>query len=133
MFRLGENPDEASPVTSSPCVFDCYWGAESPQPDDQTPAPAAPAQTAAPSDASKPADATPPAPPPKYDGFAFSALADGYFTANFNHPKSNGNQLQNFDINNNQLELSLAKVTVDKSGFGGGLPRRRRLPGRPCA
>ena len=88
------------------------WAAESPQPDDQ--AAAAPAQTA-PADAAKPADATPPAPPPKYDGFVFSAMADAYFTANFNHPISNANQLQNFDINNNQGEFSLGKVTVDKS------------------
>src|SRR5580692_13033079 len=63
-----------------------------------TPAPAP--QTPAPTDATKPADATPPAPPPKYDGFVFSALADGYFTTNFNHPfgNANSNQLQNFDL-----------------------------------
>src|SRR5580704_3270544 len=63
-------------------------------------APATPApQTPAPADAAKPADATPPAPPPKYDGFVFSGLADGYFSENFNHPTPITNQLQNFNLN----------------------------------
>ncbi len=96
------------------------WAADidTPQPADtpdqaqaQAPAPGAPA----PADAAKPADATPPAPPPKYDGFVFSALADGYFTTNFNHPAGDSNQLQNFDLNSGTPEMSLVKVTVDKS------------------
>jgi hypothetical protein len=95
------------------------WAADvdSPQPVDvPDQAQTAPApQTPAPADTPKPADATPPAPPPKYDGYIFSALADGYFTANFDHPKSDANQLQNFDINNDTPEMSLVKVTVDKS------------------
>lgn len=79
-------------------------------------APATPApQTPAPADAAKPADATPPAPPPKYDGFVFSGLADGYVTANFNHPVGGSNQLQNFDLNNAMPAMSLVKVTIDKS------------------
>ncbi|MDP9053169.1 MAG: porin [Acidobacteriota bacterium] len=77
---------------------------------DQTSAPAP--QTPAAPDSTKPADTTPPA---KYDGWVFSALADGYITANFNHPYGSSNQLQNFDINYGQAELSLAKVTIDKS------------------
>jgi hypothetical protein len=84
-------------------------------PDDQ--APATPAPTAA-----APAPATPPAPPPKYDGWVFSGLLDGYVTDNTNHPKAvpgafvNGyNQLQNFDIINGQPEFSMGKFTIDKS------------------
>jgi hypothetical protein len=78
---------------------------------DQAPAP----QTPAPADAAKPADATPPAPPPKYNGFVFSGMADGYITVNFNHPVSNANQLQNFNLNWGQPEMSLVKFTADKS------------------
>ena len=83
-------------------------------PDDQ--APATGTTTAA-----APAPATPPAPPPKYGGFVFSGLIDGYATDNTNHPGAvpgynNGwNQLQNFDIFNGHPELSLIKFTVDKS------------------
>ena len=97
----------ASPDTAQPT--------DTPTPDQaQAPAPAA---TPAPADAAKPADATPPAPPPKYDGFVFSALADGYQTTNFNHPfgAANTNQLQNFDLFSGNPEMSLVKVTVDKS------------------
>jgi len=47
--------------------------------------------------------------------WAFSALADGYFTLNFNHPSVIGNQLQNFDLNWGTSEINLAKVTIDKS------------------
>ncbi|MDQ6705716.1 MAG: porin, partial [Acidobacteriota bacterium] len=73
-----------------------------------------PQTTPAPPDAAKPADATPPAPPPKYKGFVFTALGDGYFTFNFNHPASGSNQLQNFNLNYGQPELNLAKITIDK-------------------
>ncbi len=52
---------------------------------------------------------------PSTDGFVFSALADGYFTVNFNHPVGITNQLQNFDLNSGTPEMSLVKVTVDKS------------------
>jgi hypothetical protein len=94
----------------------CAADIDTPQPVD-TPDQAPAAQTPAPAaDAAKPADATPPAaPPPKYDGFVFSALADGYVTANFNHPVGNSNQLQNFDLNSATPEMSLVKVTIDKS------------------
>jgi hypothetical protein len=96
------------------------WAADidTPQPvdtPDQAAAPAPAPQTPAPTDAAKPADATPPAPPPKYDGWVFSGLADGYVTANFNHPYGATNQLQNFDINYGQPEMSLVKLTIDKS------------------
>jgi hypothetical protein len=53
--------------------------------------------------------------PAKLGGWSFSALGDGYFTFNFNHPVSGSNQLQNFDLNYGQPELSLAKITIDKS------------------
>jgi hypothetical protein len=96
------------------------WAADVdvPQPDaapDQAQAAAPAPQTPAPADAAKPADATPPAPPPKYDGFVFSGLADGYFSENFNHPIGNANQLQNFNLNWGTPEMSLVKATVDKS------------------
>jgi hypothetical protein len=95
------------------------WAADvdSPQPADAPDqAQAAPApQTSAPTDAPKPADATPPAPPPKYAGWSFSGLADGYITQNWNNPSNNSNQLQNFNINYGQPELSLMKFTLDKS------------------
>ena len=81
-------------------VSSICWAAPVDTPDpDQAPATAqAPApQTPAATDSTKPADTTPPAPPPKYDGWAFSALADGYFNLNLDHPVDNQNQLQNFD------------------------------------
>lgn len=93
------------------------WAADNdtplPETPDQAQSPAP--QTPAPTDTTKPADTTPPAPPPKYGGWAFSGLADGYITANFNHPYGNTNQLQNFDLNYGQPEMSLVKLTIDKS------------------
>ena len=109
--------------------------------------PAAPVQVpgAPAKDEPKPAEATTPAPPPKYNGWAFSALADGYFTENFNHPSTDANQLQNFDLKWGQPALNLALFSVDKSdkvlgfhadaGFGAaGVHRRRDLyaRGRGC-
>lgn len=76
---------------------------------------AAPAQTPSTPDAAKPADATPPAPPAKLNGWVLSGQADGYFTENFNHPSSDLNQLQNFDIKWGQPNLSLALFSIDKS------------------
>jgi len=57
------------------------------------------------------------APPREFGGWVFSGLVDGYITDNINHPASNSgfDQLQNFDIINGQPEMSLVKVTVDKS------------------
>ena len=85
----------------------CAVYAESP--DDQAPAPA--------STAAAPATATPTAAPPRFGGWAFSGLFDGYITDNTNHPSQNDgyNQLQNFNIINGQPEVSLAKFTIDKS------------------
>lgn len=67
--------------------------------------------------ASAPApDAKPPEPPAKLGGYVISGLADGYFNLNLNHPSPEiGNQIQNFDINWGQPEISLAKFTIDKS------------------
>jgi hypothetical protein len=61
------------------------------------------------------APAPPPPDPPKYGGWVFSGMADGYITLNSNHPVSNSDQLQNFDIDWGQPELSMAMFTVDKS------------------
>ncbi|MDQ6700496.1 MAG: porin [Acidobacteriota bacterium] len=71
--------------------------------------------TPVPPDTAKTPDAVPPAPPPKYSGFVFSAMGDGYFSFNFNHPSSGANQLQNFNLAYGQPELNLAKFTIDKS------------------
>src|SRR4051812_33042526 len=71
----------------------------------------APADAPKPADAAKPADATPPAPPPKYGGWSFSALADGYSTYNNLHPAMGLNPLQNFDLHSGAPRLSLAKFT----------------------
>jgi hypothetical protein len=79
-------------------------------PPDQQP-PAAPAPAAA----AKPADAPPPAPPARYDGWAFSALADAYVDHNPNGPSGDFNALQNFDLHTGAPRLSLAKFTLDKS------------------
>jgi hypothetical protein len=92
----------------------CAYGADTPE--QQTPAQATPADATKPADAAtKPADATPPAPPPKYDGWVFSGLADGYVNYNNNGPAMDFNQLQNFDLHTGAPRLSLAKFTVDKS------------------
>lgn len=64
---------------------------------------------------SKPADAPAPSAPAKLNGWVVSGLADGYFTLNFNHPASNANQLQNFDLNWGQPEISEVLLTIDKS------------------
>ncbi len=94
----------------------CAYAADTPDPQTPPATPAAPAQgTPAPADAAKPADATPPAPPPKYDGWVFSGLADAYTNYNNNSPSLSFNQLQNFDLHSGAPRLSLAKFTVDKS------------------
>jgi hypothetical protein len=67
------------------------------------------------------ADNPAPAPALKYDGWAFSALVDGYITYNGNHPASGANQLYNFNTQEGQPELSLAKFTIDKSNAVFGL------------
>lgn len=104
------------------CIFGLVvsaWAADTPTPaaaqgQEQTEAKGS-QTTPVPPDTAKAADATPPAPPPKMKGFVFSALGDGYFTFNFNHPASGANQLQNFDLHYGQPELGMAKITVDKS------------------
>ena len=97
------------------CVFalalSAYAADETPKPAD-APEQAPAAQTA---DAPKPADATPPAPPPKYGGWVFSGLADGYVTHNGNKPALDYNQLQNFDIHSGAPRFSFGKFTLDKS------------------
>jgi len=56
-----------------------------------------------------------PAPPLRYGGWVFSASVDGYITYNGNHPASGANQLYNFNTQEGQPELSLAKLVIDKS------------------
>jgi hypothetical protein len=96
------------------CILALVVSAYAADTPDQQPAAPAPAQ-GTPADAAKPADATPPAPPPKYDGWVFSGLADGYVTYNGNSPAMDLNALQNFDLHTGAPRLSLAKFTVDKS------------------
>jgi len=93
----------------------CAYAADNPTKDTPDQQPPAPAPAAAPADAQKPADATPPAPPPKYDGWVFSGLADAYTDHNGNSPSMSFNMLQNFDLHSGAPRLSLAKFTVDKS------------------
>jgi hypothetical protein len=62
-----------------------------------------------------PALVVPPPDPPQFGGWVFSAMADGYITLNSNHPASNSNQLQNFNLNWGRPELNMAMFTVDKS------------------
>ena len=127
----------------------CAWAADNdtPQPldsanTDQTQTPAqTPAPAAAPAAAPEPADATPPAPPPKYGGWVFSGIADGYVDHNSNDPTMGFNQLQNFDLHSGVPRLSLVKGTVDKSdkifGFhldvGAGETMRLIHAGDPAA
>src|SRR5690349_1959885 len=95
------------------------WAAEVPEkPADATAAVDTADQQAAPAPApadAKPADATPPAPPPKYGGWVFSAMADAYVTHNGNNPSLDANQLQNFNIHSGDPRFSLGKFTIDKS------------------
>jgi hypothetical protein len=46
-------------------------------------------------------------------GISFSALIDGYYALNFNHPDSMTNQLRNFDVRANQFSLNMAKLTAE--------------------
>ena len=74
-----------------------------------------------------------PAAPPKYDGWAFTAFADGYITYNGNNPASGANQLYNFNTQKGQPELNLAEIGIDKSDrvfglhFDAGLGETMRL------
>ncbi|MGB7758513.1 MAG: outer membrane beta-barrel protein [Bryobacteraceae bacterium] len=61
------------------------------------------------------APVTAPAAPLKYRGWVFSVSADGYITYNGNRPASGANQLYNFNTQEGQPELSLAKIVLDKS------------------
>jgi Putative beta-barrel porin-2, OmpL-like. bbp2 len=45
----------------------------------------------------------------------FSALVDGYYSFNFNHPITANNDLYNFDTKTNQFSLNMAKVTLSHS------------------
>jgi hypothetical protein len=62
------------------------------------------------------APAAAPATPPgawKVAGIDVSGMADGYFSLGFNHPADNESLLRNFDDKANEVELNMAKVTMD--------------------
>ncbi len=69
---------------------------------DQTPAPGAP-----------PAPAPPPPASVKIGKVEVSGSIDGYYTLNFNHPKTGTNGLYNFNFNANEASLNLAKLTFE--------------------
>lgn len=50
----------------------------------------------------------------QWHSIAFSGLADGYYSYNFNHPLSSLNQLYTFDDRTDQWDLNLLKVTANK-------------------
>ena len=66
-----------------------------------------------------PAPAGAPAPPtPPKSIFTvgkvdISGSADGYYTLNFNHPRTGTNGLYNFNFNANEASLNLAKITFE--------------------
>jgi hypothetical protein len=51
----------------------------------------------------------------QWHGVAFSGLADGYYSYNYNHPSSGLNQLYTFDDKTDQWDLNLLKATATKS------------------
>jgi hypothetical protein len=65
--------------------------------------------------------ATPAAPTWSVGPIDFSGLVDGYYSYNSNHPKSQINQLYNFNDSTNQFSLNMAKLslshTADPIGF----------------
>jgi len=44
----------------------------------------------------------------------WNAFIDAYYTRNFNDPSARVNQFRNFDVNENQITLSLADLTIQK-------------------
>ncbi len=54
---------------------------------------------------------TPAPAPPK---ITWNAFVDVYYTRNFNDPSNRMNDLRNFDINENQITLSLADLTIQE-------------------
>ncbi|HBY61003.1 MAG TPA: porin [Solibacterales bacterium] len=61
--------------------------------------------------------APPPDPKPilPFGKVDFSGLLDGYYSLNFNHPKSGINQLRNFDIDANSFALNMGKFTMEQA------------------
>jgi len=45
----------------------------------------------------------------------FSGLVDGYYSLNFNHPASGTNNLRNFDVRANSFSLNMAKLVMEHS------------------
>jgi len=80
---------------------------------------AAPQQQKPPED-QKPAESTTTPPQPASSVWSvgpvdFSALVDGYYSYNSNHPASRQNQLRNFDFNANRFSLNMAKLSLSHS------------------
>lgn len=51
---------------------------------------------------------------PSPSKISWNAFIDVYYSRNFNDPSNRSNQLRNFDINENQIALSLADLTVQE-------------------
>ena len=45
----------------------------------------------------------------------FSGLVDGYYSLNFNHPRSRNNNLRNFDAKADQFSLNMMKITAEQA------------------
>jgi hypothetical protein len=76
-----------------------------------SPAPASSGEAKPPD--SKPPDEAPAASPLSLGPVQFSALVDGYYDLNFNHPASGNNQIRNFDVKANQFSLNMLKLTME--------------------
>ena len=62
---------------------------------------------------------TTPAPAPALPQIDFSALVDGYFSFNSNHPASGFNTLRNFEVRANQFSLNMTKFSVSHAAEHG--------------
>ncbi|MFN7919959.1 MAG: outer membrane beta-barrel protein [Bryobacteraceae bacterium] len=50
-----------------------------------------------------------------WKGIKLSGILDGYYSASFNDPGGEKNQLRNFDINANKMDLNMLKFAIEKS------------------
>ncbi|HUX60055.1 MAG TPA: outer membrane beta-barrel protein, partial [Ignavibacteriaceae bacterium] len=49
------------------------------------------------------------------DPLQITGMVDVYFSKNFNNPASHINDFRNFDVTENQFDINLAKVTIQKT------------------
>lgn len=47
-------------------------------------------------------------------GIRASGLVDGYYSLNFNHPSSHGNQYRNFDVRADRFSMNMARLTLER-------------------